>query len=74
MDEVDRAQVWEEREREAAIAAARTRSTVAPLVVHGVRFCRGCHGAIAQARIDAVPSAVLCLDCAVDAEIRSGGR
>lgn len=58
MDELDRAQEIEERDRCAAIAAHRDR-----LRGSGRKFCTVCGDPIGADRLEAVPNAVRCIGC-----------
>lgn len=64
MDDLDRAQVREELDRELALAAQRGRT--APLFtpgIHTVTHCCDCGSEIPEARRQAVPGTLLCVDC-----------
>lgn len=58
MDELDRAQEIEERDRHAALASHRER-----LRGSGREFCICCGDPIGADRLEAVPNAVRCIGC-----------
>jgi phage/conjugal plasmid C-4 type zinc finger TraR family protein len=62
-DDADRAQVWEERERAAAIQAALQVTNIGALVVNGRRLCMGCGEELGAQRLMAVPGATRCVPC-----------
>jgi len=64
MDEVDLAQIHQERELELAIAAARGIRQARPR-----RFCRDCGDLLASHRV----AAGICVDCLADEEGRARG-
>lgn len=72
MDEIDRAQMYDEHLRasaeQAAVGRARRALQPEPGYAGGVARCRGCGDTIPAARRHAVPSAVHCLSCATTAE------
>jgi len=70
MDDADRAQVWEERERAAAIEAARQQSGQRPLMVNGRRLCMVCGEPLSAARLQAYPTAIRCVPCQSESEDR----
>lgn len=72
MDNADRAQELEERERRQALAAQQATATETPREVDGVRVCLGCEEEIAPPRLAANPDAVRCMDRQTLFE-RSGG-
>lgn len=67
-DEADQAQVWEERERDAAIRAALQVTEEEALVVNGRRLCMGCGEPLSTARLHAMPVATRCVPCQSTAE------
>jgi len=72
VDEIDRAQMYDERLRasaeQAAVVRARRALQPEPGYDRGVARCRGCGEPIPAARRHAIPSAVHCLGCATAAE------
>ena len=62
MDDADRAQQFEEAEREAALAA-RKQAAPLTLVKRGPRCCCDCGAIIPAARLRAAPAAERCVDC-----------
>lgn len=67
-DEADHAQVYEERERMAAIEAAMHRTREDPLIVNGVLVCRGCGDGLSAERLRARPDATRCVPCQEELE------
>jgi len=75
VDEIDRAQMYDEQLRASAeqVAVARARRALQPgsSRLHGLKRCRGCGEVIPAARRHAVPAAVLCLGCATASESKA---
>jgi RNA polymerase-binding transcription factor DksA len=75
VDEIERAQRYDEHLRECAeqAAVANARKALAPQSGYagGVARCRGCGSTIPAARRHAVPSAVFCLACATANESKA---
>ena len=63
MDDGDRAQHWEEREREAAIKAAVTHKGEDPLIIDDIIYCRGCRKPLDEQRLTVMPGATRCVPC-----------
>lgn len=62
-DDADRAQHYEEAERDAGIYAATHRPRETPLYIDGARCCLGCEERLDKKRLRALPEAVRCLSC-----------
>lgn len=63
MDDADRAQHWEERERQAAIEAALANKAADQVIVDGVVVCMDCGVEIDARRLQLVPKASCCINC-----------
>ncbi|VVS91066.1 TraR/DksA C4-type zinc finger protein [Desulfoluna spongiiphila] len=64
MDILDRAQILESRERNAAVASARAALPTGP----GLAICAHCDEPIPEGRRKAMPGCTLCLDCQEELE------
>ena len=62
-DLADRAQHYEEAERQAGIYAATHPREERPVLHDGERVCLGCADPISPTRVRACPSAVRCIEC-----------
>jgi DnaK suppressor protein len=69
-DLADRAQHYEESERQAAIYAATHPARETPVLHDGERVCLGCADPISPARVKACPSAVRCIECQAIEDVR----
>ena len=76
MDDLDRAQLLEEAERDAALQRVLNRTqTESPKVTFlGVRICIDCEEPIGRNRLKAKPDAVRCIDCETINEKKHHGR
>lgn len=70
MDEFDRAQELEQRQRDQAISRARHRKRETPRMHDGVRVCIDCDDPVEPARIALLPDAARCISCQTDHERR----
>jgi phage/conjugal plasmid C-4 type zinc finger TraR family protein len=78
VDEIDRAQMYDQAMRDTAVRVAvdRARAAQAPQVrtPAGVAVCRNCGEVIPSARLHALPAACLCLACATGRERTASRR
>lgn len=72
MDDADRAQINEERERRNALANALVYDQGEPVVRAGVRWCVDCDEPISAERLAAWPQAVRCASCQQEHELKQG--
>lgn len=66
----EQAQALTERLTQAGIEQTLQGHLETPLEVNGQRFCLGCDDPISQARLDACPRAVRCVECQNDQDRR----
>jgi DnaK suppressor protein len=74
VDDADLAQIFEERERDDALAAVLEHDPGQPCERNGVRYCIDCGDAIDPRRLLARPNAIRCADCQGIHEQRQGVR
>jgi len=72
MDEFDRAAAQEQRFRDRALAAQRTRVIEKPDIENGIHYCIDCGDVIPLARLVAAPNAVRCVLCQQKKEMSDG--
>lgn len=64
MDDIDRAQIYDQTFRDIAIAAAlRHGNDEDPLIINGVRCCLDCEEPIPEGRLELEPDARRCVPC-----------
>lgn len=78
MDEVDRANALAQHERESSLATTLRRIAAAvaepPRLSDAGAHCLECNAVIAPARLNALPHANTCIDCAQRAELKQRAR
>ena len=68
--QLEQAQAYTERMTQAGIESARKVPSEVAFEVDGKRFCLDCEDPITQARLEANPQAVRCVDCQIDHDRR----
>lgn len=69
MDDVDRAQLFEERDRDNAIKAMLKMNRQKQLIINGRAVCIDCKNPLSDLRLKAAPDASRCVPCQAAIEV-----